>query len=525
MAELLAAAVRRAMELCRTVATLATAAAIVVTAAVAMGVVGGGGSRDGNAGGRGDGGGRDRDTAGRDSRGNGGRDRDGRGNGGNDGRGRDSSHASGRGGRSGSSRDHDRHGGGRYDGHGGGHDRGHYASHHYHDYHHRHRDWYHGSWHGWWAGPAVYRPYGWYWGGGWGVGWGFNVGSVSVGVSYGSPWAWGYYDYWNPYWVPPVRSVTYINYAQPIVVAPAPVVVNSAPAAQTTFAPTSGTTPLAVEDQAPTLAEVDEQQSSTQDQALDMLDTARSLFKRGDYPMALSQADRAIALLPNDPLMHEFRALCLFAMKDYTQAAAATYAVLSVGPGWDRSTVEGLYNNMAVYQVQLNALEAYRDANPNAGDAHFLLAYHYMLNDRNEQAAAELKEAVKLEPKNRLAAQLLKGLSAPVEDEQGPVLAAPTPAAAPVDAATLPGKWTAERSDGAKINLSLSADHKFSWTVADENNPQKLSGTYTCADNYLILTAEGQSALVGQVAMPSADQLSFKLAGGSPSDPGLQFTR
>ena len=52
-----------------------------------------------------------------------------------------------------------------------------------------------------------------------------------------------------------------------------------------------------------------------------------------------------------------------------------------------------------------------------------------------------------------------------------------------------------------------------------------MSGTYTLADNYLILKATDQNALVGQVNLASNNQLQFKLAGGNPSDPGLTFTR
>jgi tetratricopeptide (TPR) repeat protein len=327
--------------------------------------------------------------------------------------------------------------------------------------------------------------------------------------------------------------VTYINYAQPIVVAQAPAVVV---APQTTFSPADTETPtLAAAPPNTYPVDGDSPDSDldndvrgndppdTQDQALGMFDSARALFKRGDYKMALSQADRAVALLPNDPMMHEFRSLCLFAMKDYGQAAAAAYAVLSVGPGWDKETLEGLYNNMAVYQMQLKELEAYRDANPNAANARFLLAYHQMLNGRNEQAIEELKTVVQLQPKDRLAAQLLKGLTAP-EEAPDLKLEAPGPTVA-VDGANLPGKWTAEREDGAKITLTITADQKFTWTVASEEKPQELSGTYTFADNYLILSAPGQSALVGQLSMASTNEMTFKLAGGSPHDPGLKFVR
>jgi tetratricopeptide (TPR) repeat protein len=321
---------------------------------------------------------------------------------------------------------------------------------------------------------------------------GVGIGSVAA---FGSPWGWGYYNYYNPYWAGPVGGVTYINYSQPIVTPP----------------PAQGPAP------GPT--------SSNEENALAIFETARAFFKRGDYSLALTQANRAVALLPNDSLMHEFRALCLFAMQDYRPAAAALYAVLSVGPGWDMATVSGLYGSPNVYAGQLRTLENYRAAHPQAAEAHFLLAYHYMLGGHNDQAAAELRAVVELEPKDQLAAQLLKGLTSPPA-EQAASLPAPAPLpSVPVDAESVVGNWRATRPDGSKFALNLTADHKFSWQFDQEDKQQQLSGTYTLADNYLILSAADQNALVGQVAMEPGDKLKFKLAGGSPSDPGLTFTR
>jgi hypothetical protein len=130
-----------------------------------------------------------------------------------------------------------------------------------------------------------------------------------------------------------------------------------------------------------------------------------------------------------------------------------------------------------------------------------------------------------LEPKDQLAAQLLKGLTSPPA-EQAASLPAPAPLpSVPVDAESVVGNWRATRPDGSKFALNLTADHKFSWQFDQEDKQQQLSGTYTLADNYLILSAADQNALVGQVAMEPGDKLKFKLAGGSPSDPGLTFTR
>ena len=69
------------------------------------------------------------------------------------------------------------------------------------------------------------------------------------------------------------------------------------------------------------------------------MDLARDAFRKGDYAVASSEIDLAIKALPKDAALHEFRALVDFATKDYQQAAAALYAVLSAGPGWDWTTL------------------------------------------------------------------------------------------------------------------------------------------------------------------------------------------
>jgi hypothetical protein len=182
-----------------------------------------------------------------------------------------------------------------------------------------------------------------------------------------------------------------------------------------------------------------------------------------------------------------------------------------------------LYPNISVYNQQLRALEIYREENPNVAGARFLLAYHYMLAGKNQQAAAELEAVVELEPKDQLAAQLLKGLTTPPDEQRtaGPARAP----ARPVEAESLVGNWKGSRPDGSKFELKLGEDKEFSWKSTQQDKQQQLSGTYTLADNYLILTASDQNALVGQVALEPGGKLRFKLAGGSPADPGVTFTR
>lgn len=380
-----------------------------------------------------------------------------------------------------------------------------------------HSGWYHGDWRGPWVHPYAYRPYGWGWYGGWGLTVGLGVGPAYVGVA--APWSWGYYGYYNPYWTPVPTSVTYINYSQPVVVAPPPAVSSQ----QVPYAPAIT--------------------AQRQSDALGLFDAARNSFRQGNYQAALAQTDRAIGYVPSDGVMHEFRALCLFALRDYHQAAAAVHAVTTSGPGWDWTTVNGLYADPNVYAQQLAALENYRTQNPQNAAARFLLAYHYLLTSHTNEAANELTQVVRLEPNDQLAAQLLKALTTPVPTQPGalPVSAAqplagpagslpaapsiPLTPARPVDQATLIGQWQATRLDGVKLSLTLTSDKQFTWLVDQKPQPQQLSGTYTLADSYLILSAPGQSALIGNVSLQDDGNLNFKLAGANPADPGLVFAR
>ena len=74
---------------------------------------------------------------------------------------------------------------------------------------------------------------------------------------------------------------------------------------------------------------------------------ARDSFKAGDYQRALDLTDQVLKQTPDAAVVHEFRALCLFALKRYDEAAAVDYAVLTAGPGWNWSTLVGLYPDVA----------------------------------------------------------------------------------------------------------------------------------------------------------------------------------
>ena len=140
-------------------------------------------------------------------------------------------------------------------------------------------------------------------------------------------------------------------------------------------------------------------------------DDARAAFKKGDYAKAQELADKAIALLPSDATLHEFRALTLFAQGRYKDAAATLYAVLAAGPGWDWKTMRGLYPDEDTYTRQLRALEEYVRKDPKSADARFVLAYQYLVLGSKDAAVAQLREVVRLQPQDQLSAALVKALT------------------------------------------------------------------------------------------------------------------
>src|SRR5262249_58679101 len=100
------------------------------------------------------------------------------------------------------------------------------------------------------------------------------------------------------------------------------------------------------------------------EEGVKLFEDARAAFLDGKYETALKVTDEALAKMPRDAVLHEFRSLALFALKRYSESAAAIHPVLAVGPGWDWKTLCGLYPNAATYTQQLRDLETAGEKNP-----------------------------------------------------------------------------------------------------------------------------------------------------------------
>lgn len=347
--------------------------------------------------------------------------------------------------------------------------------------------------------------------GGYSSGWGWGLGS---GYGYGyRPFGWGlggwglgsliynsgYLGYSNPYYVS-VGSSGY-NYSQPI-----PVYYNASSAAIDT----------------------------DPDSADEVLNNAVAAFKQNEYDAALDITNQGIAQYPDDAVLHEFRALVLFARHDYQQAAATIHSVLAIGPGWDWTTLSSMYSSVSIYTEQLRALEAFAKANPQDAASRFLVAYHHMSCGHPDAAARDLQQVVKLMPNDRVAVEMLRMVAAPEAEQPGETAQAPAPqsseasqrpVAKPVDPATLIGSWQAARADGSVFKLTLTNDERFTWSFAPKGQAaQEFGGTYTVEGNVLALERKDGGSLIAEVTPNSKAKFNFKMLGAPSDDPGLDFS-
>ena len=353
-----------------------------------------------------------------------------------------------------------------------------------------HGDWYHGAWAGgWypgymWANYPVASALGLTW---WGV----------SRLSY----AFGMGDYGNPYY--DGGGGGGYDYSEPIAsYQPAAETTATTDAAATTAAAPPGVSP----------------------EGMALFDQSRADFGAGNYQKALELCNQAIKTMPKDAVLHEFRSLILFALKNYKESAAAAYAVLSAGPGWDWTTVSGLYGNVADYTTQLRALEAFSKSNPKSSEAHFLLAYHYLTTGHAEAARAQLLEVDKLTPNDPLVRQLL-GLTAASTasaDESKPLPQPPLDLDKVVKAEQLVGTWTAPGSGGAKFQMTLEKDGAFTWKYTRGNKSDQIKGVFAIEQNNLGLEVDDGTVLLAEVTLVG-NQLRFKVIGGDTSD--LTFTK
>ena len=283
-------------------------------------------------------------------------------------------------------------------------------------------------------------------------------------------------------------------------------------------------------------------------------------------PGSSADIEHAIVDMPGNPDVHQFHSLIFFAMGDYQRAAAIAHTVLESGPGWDWSVLQSFYPSPEVYTQQLRALEHYITEHGDQAATRFLLGYQYMMLNHLSAARRQLERVVALEPRDKLAANILTGLnSAPGAKPQGlpgampstggpsgmpstpptppggpsaggnpqgtgtanqvPTLPAPPslPAGPSAGGGALTGTFTSSPAPDVKIELTLQPDKNFSWKFTQGGQAQSFDGTYVREGDSLVLTRKDGEKMDGTLKMRGDNSFQFRLKNTDPNDPGLEF--
>jgi tetratricopeptide (TPR) repeat protein len=366
----------------------------------------------------------------------------------------------------------------------------------------QHRDEARDDWQNWFE-DNYGRYGGWYGGyapGYWGR-WDYLWDNYPVAAAVGLTWwgvnrlgyAFGCSDYSNPYYAESMPAV----YSEPVITPTEPA---QQPAGAATSALPPGVSPDAVA----------------------KFDQARAAFLEGKYEEALKLTDAAVAQMPRDAVLHEFRSLVLFALQRYPESAAAIHAVLDVGPGWDWKTLSTLYPSVDAYSNQLRALEDARQKNPKAAELPFLLGYHYLTCGHQDSALAMFRRAAELQPKDTVSAALVATLSPREAKPSAPSAGA---APKPVPANEVAGNWTATGSGAAKYSMDLRKDGTFTWAFGRGSRKQEAKGVYTMEGNILAMEPDTGGIMLAELTAKGPDNLHFKMVGGEKDDAGLSFRR
>ncbi len=353
-----------------------------------------------------------------------------------------------------------------------------------------HGDWYHGAWSGGWYPGSAFENYP----------VAAALGVTAWGVNRLS-YAFGMGGYSNPYY--DEGGGGGYDYSQPVAA--------YQPEAEPVPAATADTTAAATP-------------PGTSEAGMSLFDQSRAAFSTGDYKQALDLCNQTLKTMPNDAVVHEFRSLVLFALQNYRESAAAAYAVLSAGPGWNWTTVSSLYGNVADYTTQLRALESFIQQNPKSSDGRFLLAYHYLTAGHADAARSQLREVDKLTPNDRLVKQLLGISSATEKEPASPTPRPPVEADRLIKTEQLVGVWSAAGSGGSKFQMTLGKDSSFAWKFTSGKKSDEIKGVFAVEQNNLALEVDDGSVLLAEIAL-TGKQLNFRVIGSDAGDPGLAFTR
>jgi hypothetical protein len=302
-----------------------------------------------------------------------------------------------------------------------------------------------------------------------------------------------------------------------------------------------------------------------------ILATAREAFAQGDLDAASKAISVAILQAPQNQDVHQFHSLVLFAKREYCKSATVAHVVLEAGPGWTWNTLQTFYASPDAYTAQLRQLEHYVGEHPTDANVRFLLGYHYLMLDHAEVAQRQFAQTIDLEPKDKLASNILSGLKSEATAKQTPAPTASVQAVANAVVANKPvgdkpqstivepdedaddaadtaddttavktaparqvsatevsspmsGSWKANPAKGIQIELTLRNDKTFTWKFTANGKAQNFSGKYELSETSLVLTREDGESMDGALER-NANGFKFRMKDAEAKDPGLTFSR
>ncbi|MBS0208214.1 MAG: tetratricopeptide repeat protein [Planctomycetes bacterium] len=389
---------------------------------------------------------------------------------------------------------------------------------------------------GYWGHTGIHGPNGGYWG---------HTGAIGAGGAYGRAgywgpaghWSrnWGWYNGYGPCWGSGRWNYLWNQY--PVAMAFGATMwglnaVNYAFGVGDYYNPYYGGAASVTAYDSPVIGDQSNQppaDDTAADPVTQGFDAARQAFNSGQYAQALQMTNDVLKQAPRDAAVNEFRALCLFAVGQYREAAATLHAVLAGGPGWDWTTMISLYGNQDDYTKQLRALETYVKSNPKQADGHFLLAYQYVTIDQQAAAVEQLKLVTQIEPKDKLSSQLLQMYGSQPDQAVAangtPVPAASAPGApAPASSASggaasnydqpaypldkLQGNWLSNTKDG-KFKMNLGSDDKFTWQFTRDGQAQEMAGAYIVRGNNLVMQPDSGGTMISDITLNPDGSLAF----------------
>lgn len=253
------------------------------------------------------------------------------------------------------------------------------------------------------------------WHGHGGVGLGFHVSSDYSHHSY-YPRYYGHHSYYGsyPYYGDYSLDTSFPNYRYAI---SEPVVV-SRPMTKDASIPNVAASPIKSECAVASASVSDVSAVNSYSQS------AKNAFRAGQFDEAARLANHALVEDSSNINLHLLLSHALFAASDYRGATMAVHRAAAIGGteklGYYVKNWRILYRNSS-YIDAMNRLNRFVNEKPDDVAARFLRGYHFMyLGDHTDYAARELAKAIKLEPNDRLAANLLATIS-DIDDVTKPI--------------------------------------------------------------------------------------------------------